>query len=323
MIDFIGTPKIETNRLILRRMELSDAQKAFDHWLSDERVSDNRVNAAHKIVSETVDRVTKIVNDYTSEEFCWWAIERKADSKLIGEIDLYDFDKTTGNCEVSYTIGYDWWNQGYGTEALRAVLEFGFQYMNVHKISAACNTDNPASGKVMGKAGMEQEGTIKHMIRNAKGQYKDCVIYGLLQEDYFKKYIGGQTITIKLNDEAIRTNSNVTINELLNALNNAWSLKSSSKWSIDNPAKGQCGVTSLVAHDILGGEIRKTPLADGWHYYNFIDNTRYDFTESQFSECIIYEDISSNREEAFQDTNINQYNYLKNSILFELSKYKQ
>ena len=64
---------------------------------------------------------------------------------------------------------------------------------------------------------------------------------------------------------------------------------------IDNPAKGQCGVTSLVAHDILGGEIRKTPLAERWHYYNFIDNTRYDFTESQFSECIMYADISSNR----------------------------
>ena len=158
MIYFIGTPKIETDRLILRRVERSDAQRAFDHWLSDERVSDNRVNAAHKIVSETIDRVTKIVNDYASKEFCWWAIERKADKELIGEIDLYDFDKTTGNCEVSYTIGYDWWNQGYGTEALRAILEFGFRYMNIHKISAAYNTDNPASGKVMGKAGMEQEG---------------------------------------------------------------------------------------------------------------------------------------------------------------------
>ena len=89
---------------------------------------------------------------------------------------------------------------------------------------------------------------------------------------------------------------------------------------IDNPAKGQCGVTSLVAHDILGGEIRKTPLAARWHYYNFIDNTRYDFTESQFSECIMYADISSNRDEAFQDTNIDQYNHLKNSVLFELSR---
>jgi [ribosomal protein S5]-alanine N-acetyltransferase len=98
-------------------MELSDAQKVFDHWLSDERVSDNRVNEAHKNVSETTERIVNIVSDYADKEFCWWAIERKADGELIGEIDLYDFDNTTGNCVVSYSIGYEWWNQGYGTEA--------------------------------------------------------------------------------------------------------------------------------------------------------------------------------------------------------------
>lgn len=186
MINFLGTQKIETERLILRRMEISDIQKVFDHWLSDERVSDNRASAAHRTVSETKERVTKIISNYTNNEFCWWAIERKVDGELIGEIDLYEFDNATGNCEVSYSIGYEWWNQGYGTEALKAVVEFGFKYMNLHKISAAHNTDNPASGKVMSKVGMVQEGIIRHMIRNAKNQYKDCVIYGILQEDYFK-----------------------------------------------------------------------------------------------------------------------------------------
>jgi [ribosomal protein S5]-alanine N-acetyltransferase len=250
VIDYLGTPKIETDRLILRRMDLSDAQKVFDHWLSDERVSDNRVNAAHRTVSETIERVAKIVSDYANKEFCWWAIERKADGELIGEIDLYDFDNATENCEVSYSIGYQWWNQGYGTEALRAVVDFGFRYMNIHKIAAAHNTDNPASGKVIGKAGMEQEGTIRHMIRNAKGQYKDCAIYGLLQEDYVNKHISDQTSILKLNDIAI--DLRVTTAQLLKVFNNAWSLKSSSKWSRENPAKGQCGVTSLVVNDILG-----------------------------------------------------------------------
>ncbi|WLD93303.1 GNAT family N-acetyltransferase [Alkalihalobacillus sp. AL-G] len=196
MINYKGTPKIETDRLVLRKMELQDAQKVFDHWLSDERVSDNRVNAAHKNVSETIERVAKIVCDYANKEFCWWAIERKADGKLIGEIDLYDFDNTTGNCEVSYSIGYEWWNQGYGTEALRAIMEFGFRHMNIHKIAAVHNTDNRASGKVMSKAGMVQEGIIRHMIRNAKNQYKDCAVYGILQEDYSKS--NAQTDILKI-----------------------------------------------------------------------------------------------------------------------------
>lgn len=107
----------------------------------------------------------------------------------------------------------------------------------------------------------------------------------------------------------------ISIEELVEAFLNSWSRKSSSKWSIENPAKGQCGVTALVVHDILGGEIRKTALSDGWHYYNVIHHVRYDFTQSQFEDKIIYNDIHSNREEAFSDTNREQYNYLRATVL--------
>ena len=186
MIIYVGTPILETERLILRSLKMTDAQKVFNNWLSDERISDNRVSAAHKSVSETKRKLEKIVKNYSKNDFCWWGIEQKVDGELIGEIDLYGFDNTTGNCEVSYSIGYDWWNKGYATEALSVVVEFGFRQMNVHKIAAAHNTDNPASGKVMKKVGMIQEGVIRHMIRNAKNQYKDCAVYGILQEEYWK-----------------------------------------------------------------------------------------------------------------------------------------
>jgi hypothetical protein len=98
------------------------------------------------------------------------------------------------------------------------------------------------------------------------------------------------------------------------ALKDSWSLKSSSKWSINNPACGQCGVTSLVVNDLLGGEILKTHLSQGWHFYNVIQGKRYDFTASQFASKIVYEDCPSNREEAYNDTNLNQYKYLKHQV---------
>jgi ribosomal-protein-alanine N-acetyltransferase len=198
MINYLGSQKIETERLILRRLELTDTQSIFDNWLSDERVTDNRINAAHKTVSETFKRVDKIVSEYDNKESCYWGIELKANGELIGEIDLYNFDNATENCEVSYSLGYKWWNKGYGTEALRAIVEYGFRHMNVHKISAAHNTDNPASGRIMSKAGMEQEGIIRHMIRNYKHQYKDCAVYGILQEDYLKNNASSQTCILKL-----------------------------------------------------------------------------------------------------------------------------
>ncbi|PKR85414.1 YunG family protein [Heyndrickxia camelliae] len=104
------------------------------------------------------------------------------------------------------------------------------------------------------------------------------------------------------------------IEDIEKALLNSWSINSSSKWSIVNPARGQCGVTALVVNDILGGEIKKTMLSEGWHFYNEISGKRCDFTASQFNEDIEYMDIPSNREEAFLDTNQKQYDYLKQSV---------
>lgn len=115
-------------------------------------------------------------------------------------------------------------------------------------------------------------------------------------------------------DEVSMTVKKINYETLLQFFVQSWSIQSSSKWSGDNPAKGQCGVTALVINDIFGGEILKTMLPDGWHFYNRIDGKRYDLTKSQFCEGINYQDILSNREEAFSDTNQNQYNYLKQSV---------
>ncbi|HEX3075579.1 MAG TPA: hypothetical protein VHQ24_01785 [Lachnospiraceae bacterium] len=102
--------------------------------------------------------------------------------------------------------------------------------------------------------------------------------------------------------------------EFLKILHNCWSIYSSSKWSLNNPAKGHCGVTALIVNDYFGGDILKTKTPDGWHFYNRIDETAFDFTGSQFEEKPVYLDILSTREEAFSDTNTEQYSYLKERI---------
>ena len=69
-----------------------------------------------------------------------------------------------------------------------------------------------------------------------------------------------------------------------------------------------------MINDLYRGEILKTELEEGWHFYNEINKKRYDFTESQFPSSIEYMDVPSNREEAFADTNSKQYNYLKQRV---------
>ena len=110
-------------------------------------------------------------------------------------------------------------------------------------------------------------------------------------------------------------NKSTLIEDMEKVLLNSWSLNSSSKWTIANPARGQCGVTAMVVNDVLGGEIKKTMLSEGWHFYNEIRGMRCDFTASQFNEDIEYLDIPSNREEAFLNTNQKQYYHLKQSVI--------
>ena len=109
--------------------------------------------------------------------------------------------------------------------------------------------------------------------------------------------------------------TNKTNEEILNALREAWSASSSTKWKKENPALGQCGVTALVVQDWLGGEILKTKIKkpgqpELWHFYNRVGGEAVDFTASQFDELVEYNNINSTRHEALLDTNNEQYAHL-------------
>ncbi|WP_314945452.1 hypothetical protein [Bradyrhizobium cosmicum] len=86
--------------------------------------------------------------------------------------------------------------------------------------------------------------------------------------------------------------------EVQGVLRKAWSLSTASKWTANNPAAGQCNVTSLLVHEVFGGDLLKTPLPAGDHFYNRIEGRRYDFTASQFDRPIAYLDLPAQRADA-------------------------
>jgi hypothetical protein len=94
---------------------------------------------------------------------------------------------------------------------------------------------------------------------------------------------------------------------VLAALRRSWSKASSTLWSAERPARGQCGVSALVIQDHFGGEILKTPLAGGWHFYNRVAGRRFDLTSEQFASLPAYRDLPATRAEALADTNGEQY----------------
>jgi len=104
---------------------------------------------------------------------------------------------------------------------------------------------------------------------------------------------------------------NFDFEETENHLKRCWSIKTSSKWSTDNPYKGQCGVTALVINDFFGGQILKTLVDDQWHFYNRINGQRIDFTAKQFVKKLEYQDVETTRDDALNDINDLQYHELK------------
>ncbi|MHC4053258.1 YunG family protein [Bradyrhizobium sp. 25ACV] len=82
------------------------------------------------------------------------------------------------------------------------------------------------------------------------------------------------------------------------ALLKAWSRSTASQWTADNPAAGQCNVTSLLVHELFGGDLLKTPLPAGDHFYNRIEGKRYDFTAGQFDRPIAYADLPADEADA-------------------------
>jgi RimJ/RimL family protein N-acetyltransferase len=105
----------------------------------------------------------------------------KADGVLIGAIGL-DATVRHQRAELGYWIGVPYWGSGYCTEAAIAMIRYGLDVMNYHKITSAHMECNPASGRVMGKAGMRQEGIlIDQVIKD--GRYRTMIVYGIIDSE--------------------------------------------------------------------------------------------------------------------------------------------
>jgi hypothetical protein len=98
---------------------------------------------------------------------------------------------------------------------------------------------------------------------------------------------------------------------VLAALEASWSSESSSLWSRDNPACGQCNVTALVMHQCFGGDILKTAVGSEWHFYNRVGERVFDFTSAQFATPIGYDDVAATAVEALAGTRPEQVEALR------------
>lgn len=185
---YIGTKKLETERLILRKVTKKDALEAFNNWCNSDKVSKYVMWSKHENVGVTEALYEVWEKEYENLQTFRWIVELKNTKELIGTIDVASKKFLPyGACEIGYCYGEKYWGYGYATEALKRVIKFLFEECEADVIYADHMNNNPGSGKVMIKSGMRFEGKLRNRILDKDGIRNDLLMYSILKEEYFQK----------------------------------------------------------------------------------------------------------------------------------------
>lgn len=180
-MNHLGTKRLETERLILRRFVMEDAQPMFDNWANDPQVVKYLTWPCHGDVEVTGRLLESWIANYENENYYQWAIE--FEGRLIGSICAVECDDKAELVEIGYCIGRPWWHRGITSEALCAVMKFFFEEVGANHVTARHDPQNPHSGGVMKKCGMRHEGTLRQYARNNQG-ICDIACYGMLRSEW-------------------------------------------------------------------------------------------------------------------------------------------
>ena len=178
----IGTGRLETSRLILRRFTVADAEAMYRNWASDPEVTRFLTWPCHPSVEATAALLEAWAKQYEDGGRFSWAIQRKGANEVIGSIAAVKLDEEVNSAEIGYCLSRAFWGQGLMPEALRAVLDYLFNEAGFNRLSARHDVRNPNSGRVMQKAGMKYEGTLRQAGKNNQG-ICDLACYAALRED--------------------------------------------------------------------------------------------------------------------------------------------
>lgn len=178
-----GTQRIETDRLILRRYVIEDADAMYKNWASDSEVTKFLTWQPHSSVEVSRGIIENWLKEYSDEKYYQWAIVLKDNgNEPIGDISVVHMKEDISMVHIGYCLGRAWWRRGIMSEALKAVMDFMFDTVEVNRVESRHDPMNPNSGKVMQKCGMKYEGTLRSADRNNQGICDACY-YALLRSE--------------------------------------------------------------------------------------------------------------------------------------------
>jgi [ribosomal protein S5]-alanine N-acetyltransferase len=168
--------QIETERLHLRPMRITDAADIFARYAQDPEVARYMTWRPHQGTEESVEFLRRCEQAWRLGTAHAWAITLAGDSQVIGSIEL----RLDGHrAEIGYVLARAEWGKGYMTEAARAVADMSLALPGVYRVAAMCDVENAASARVMEKVGMQREGLLRRYILhpNVSNEPRDVYLY--------------------------------------------------------------------------------------------------------------------------------------------------
>jgi ribosomal-protein-alanine N-acetyltransferase len=181
--DFKTFPTLETSRLILRELLETDTDAVFI-IRGDIEVTRHNIGAPYTDVEQARELIRNIKWNYPDLYELRWGIALKDDPAwVIGMCGYNYWIRKDERASIGYDLAQSHWGRGIMTEALRAIIRFGFDHMKLHRVEADVSADNPASMRVLEKLGFKFEGRLREQYWDW-GDYHDLLLYALLQPEF-------------------------------------------------------------------------------------------------------------------------------------------
>lgn len=181
-------PFLESERLVLRPFELADAPEV-QRLAGDFAIADTTLNVPHPYEDGMAETwIATHSGAWQDGSLAAFAVARRSDGQLLGAISL-KMQRGTDVAELGYWIGRPFWGHGYATEAARSLIGYGFASLGLERIAARHFARNPASGRVMQKAGMWRTG-LDRQAAHKGDRYEDCVLYEIQRDAWTAARLG-------------------------------------------------------------------------------------------------------------------------------------
>ncbi|MBK8020030.1 MAG: GNAT family N-acetyltransferase [Chloroflexi bacterium] len=182
LFDFSQFPALVTERLVLRQIVPTDAPAMMAIFGSPDvlRFLNSPPMDTHE---KAIGFIDWLAGNYANHQGVDWAITRKGEDAAIGMCGAYGWDRENRRVDIGYHVQPSFWGQGYATEAARAIIQWCFDRLDVHRVQADCTEGNDASERVMIKCGFTQEGIWRESCWE-HGRFVNIKQYGLLRREF-------------------------------------------------------------------------------------------------------------------------------------------